>query len=231
MSLRQNRKRSSSSKENYIDDPIDLEEGSGEFILNRKKKNEIENNSKINLLLLVVFIDVVGVSLVIPLLPYYAKKLNGTNEDIGALGSFYGLLQLIGSPIMGKLSDSLGRKSVLCISLGAAGLSYFAMTFSTSLYILYLSRIPVGLCKQTMSIANTMVTDLSEVKARSKYIGRVNTALGLGFIVGPLIAGMISQYDLNYPAYISVFLYIIDLILVIFFLPDTKKKTSIYYTN
>lgn len=184
------------------------------------------------LLLFVVFVDLLGVGLVIPLLPYYAVDLKATASQIGMLSSFYGILQLIGSTLVGKMSDQYGRKAVLCLSMIGAGISYFSMTLATSLPMLFLTRVPVGLFKQTMMIATIVVSDISPPKDRAKFIGFVGTAVGLGFILGPLLGGVMStMLGKEYPAYLSATLFALDLFLVAKYLPEPSNLSRIAFAD
>jgi MFS family permease len=165
-------------------------------------------------------VDLFSVGLVVPTIPYFAKALGASAQTQGILGTVYGILQLAGSPILGRLSDQLGRKWIMMVSIFGSFVSYFWMTQVTTLTGLFLSRIPIGLLKQTESTAYTMVTDLTDEKDRAKYLGYIQAAFGMGFIVGPAFSALITPYGLEYPAYIASTIFLIDLTLVYFAVPD-----------
>ena len=145
-------------------------------------QEKLRNAQQIKLLLFLVFLDILGVGLVIPLLPFYAKDLGATPSILGALGSFYGILQLFGSFFVGRLSDKFGRKAVLYGSTLGACVSYFTMTRASSLTFLFISRVPVGLFKQTMLIAHTIISDFSSFADRARYFGYLSTGTSITII-------------------------------------------------
>jgi len=172
-----------------------------------------------------VTLDILAVGTVIPLLPYYVSNLGAETWVYGLLGTIYGLAQLIGSPLMGGMSDSRGRKTALMVSLVGSALGYLIIGVANNLWLLVFSRIPVGLVKQTMTISKAYITDVSEPQTRAKTLGLISTAASLGFIIGPALGGQLSSIDIRYPAYFACTLFIIDLLFTYFFLPDSQVKS------
>lgn len=203
---------------------------SGESQLQKRISNYLkfgdipdEHRRALIIILLIVFIDLFAVGLVYPMLPFYARELGATTSDIGAISSTYGILQLFGSFLVGSMSDKYGRKAMFYLSLGSACFSYFSMAIAPSLLILFIVRIPIGLFKQTMSLATMIVADISPPDERARFIGLVGTVVGMGFIVGPTMSGILSNYFGNYyPVYLCTILYLIDIYLLYKYFPDTK---------
>lgn len=167
-----------------------------------------------------VFVDMLAVGLVIPLLPYYASNLGADAVTYGYLGSIYGISQLIGSPLMGSLSDRYGRVNTLIVSFLASVVSYAMMGMAGSLAMLFLSRIPVGVLKQTMSISYAYVSDVTDSTSRAKYLGFLGVAVGVGFIIGPALGGVLSEVSYTLPALVASAMFVFDSVFAYLFLPD-----------
>eukprot|EP00164_Ancoracysta_twista_P006091 GFYU01008405.1.p1 GENE.GFYU01008405.1~~GFYU01008405.1.p1 ORF type:complete len:477 (+),score=116.98 GFYU01008405.1:72-1433(+) len=181
------------------------------------------SNTIFRVVLQFVFLDLFAVALVIPLLPFLATELGASPRIYGLLGSTYGVTQLMGSVAVGKLSDKYGRRFVLLLSFLGTGISYFITGSATSLFFLFLGRIPVGLLKQTVSVANTVVTDVTDASSRGQYFAWVKAAVDVGFIVGPLIGGYTSKaFSISVVFYLAASLFIFNSIMVYFSLPETK---------
>ena len=145
-----------------------------------------------------VLLDIMGVGLVIPLLPSYARDLGAGPLFTGLLGTAYGLSQLVGASVLGRLSDVRGRRFVLFISLAGAASGYACLALAVgvfeSLPLLFLSRLPIGLAKQTMTVARATVGDCTAAQGdlRTRRMGRLGMVAGTGFIFGPAIGGILS---------------------------------------
>ncbi len=134
-----------------------------------------------------VFLDLVGFGIILPLSPFLAREFAATALDIGLLMSIYSLMQFLFSPVWGRISDRFGRRPILLMSLFGAGLSYLAFAFATSLWMLFVARAFAGIFSATISTAQAYIADVTESEDRSKGMGLIGAALGLGFIFGPLI--------------------------------------------
>ncbi|XP_046517817.1 major facilitator superfamily domain-containing protein 9 isoform X1 [Equus quagga] len=146
-------------------------------------------------LYLVGFLDLFGVSMVVPLLSLHVKSLGASPTVAGIVGSSYGILQLFSSAVVGCWSDVVGRRSSLlaCILLSALG--YLILGASTSVFLFALARVPVGIFKHTLSISRALLSDLVAEKERPLVIGRFNTASSVGFILGPMVGGYLTELD------------------------------------
>mmetsp|Transcript_17167 Transcript_17167/g.51306 ORF Transcript_17167/g.51306 Transcript_17167/m.51306 type:complete len:575 (-) Transcript_17167:73-1797(-) len=195
--------------------------------LERERRRRARASFPLGWLLFCVFLDLFGVGLVVPLLPYYAANLGADPSAYGVLVSSYGVLQLIGSPLMGNLSDAFGRKNILLLSMAGCVVSYAGTPLVGSLAMLFLLRIPVGLLKQTVSIAYAYVTDLTSAEDRAVQLALVDAMVQLGFAFGPLVGGQLSEYDMRYPAFLSAFFYLVNLIVGYLTLPDIPVRGTV----
>eukprot|EP01086_Lenisia_limosa_P012471 TRINITY_DN40825_c0_g1_i1.p1 TRINITY_DN40825_c0_g1~~TRINITY_DN40825_c0_g1_i1.p1 ORF type:complete len:430 (-),score=27.54 TRINITY_DN40825_c0_g1_i1:123-1412(-) len=169
----------------------------------------------LHVLYLSVFLDLFSVGLVVPLLPHIAKEIGVSPSVYGLVGTCYGLTQIVGDPVMGYVSDKHGRRVVLLISLAGSALAYFLVGIAGSLALLLISRLMVGLVKQTTTVASALISDLTTSSSRAVALGRLGTMIGGGFIVGPTLGGFISQeYGIRAPAFLAVLIFLLDFLLV-----------------
>ncbi len=117
---------------------------------------------------LVVFIDLLGFSLILPLLPYYAEAFNANEFVTGLLIASYALMQLIGAPILGRLSDRFGRRPILLVSIFGTFLGFMLLGFARALWVLFLSRIIDGITGGNLSVAQAYISDVTDAKSRSQ---------------------------------------------------------------
>eukprot|EP00698_Gefionella_okellyi_P022590 TRINITY_DN74_c0_g1_i1.p1 TRINITY_DN74_c0_g1~~TRINITY_DN74_c0_g1_i1.p1 ORF type:complete len:410 (-),score=73.55 TRINITY_DN74_c0_g1_i1:261-1490(-) len=172
-------------------------------------------------LLLVVFVDLFAVGMFIPLLPQLAEQLGMQPGFYGVLGSLYGFAQLISSPAFGWISDNWGRKTVMLISCLVSVMAYGMIAIFHDVWALVLSRVIVGLGKQTISVAHAYMADVCAASDRAKFIGWVNTAMFVGLVVGPLFGGFISdRAGLRFVPIATSCFFILDSIIVVLFLPE-----------
>jgi len=150
-------------------------------------------DKKTAVLLLVVFIDLVGFGVVIPILPLLIQGIGGGVLMVGIIISIFSLFQFLFSPILGRLSDKYGRKPVLIISSFINALSYLFLFLSQHIWIIFLARILAGIGSANISVAQAYIADVSKSHERTKKFGLIGAAFGLGFIVGPFLGGAISE--------------------------------------
>ena len=171
-----------------------------------------------------VFLDLLGYSLILPLLPYYAESFGATIFLIGLLGTVNALGQLIAAPIIGRLSDRYGRRPMLIFSIAGTLIAFIMLAFSQSLWMIFLSRIVDGLFGGNMSLAKAYITDISEPKNRARSLGLIGAAFGMGFIIGPVLGGVLGNLQLNLPAIVAAVLSLFNLIAVIIWLPESLPE-------
>jgi DHA1 family tetracycline resistance protein-like MFS transporter len=186
------------------------------------------NNKRLFSIILVVFIDLLGFSLILPLLPYYAETFKASSTVTGILIASYALMQLIGAPILGRLSDRFGRRPVLLVSVFGTFLGFLLLGFANALWMLFASRIIDGLTGGNLSVAQAYISDVTDEKSRSKGLGMIGAAFGLGFIIGPVTGGLLSQWGYAVPAFTAAAISLINLVLIYAWLPEslTPEKRS-----
>ncbi|UCD98108.1 MAG: MFS transporter [Chloroflexota bacterium] len=183
-------------------------------------------NRKLLTLFLIVFIDLLGFSIILPLLPFYAETFNATPTQVGLLVASYAAAQLVGAPILGRLSDRYGRKPVLLISLTGTFIGFLMLGFANSLAMLFASRILDGFTGGNISVAQAYVTDITDDSNRAKGLGMLGAAFGLGFIIGPALGGVLSIYGFAVPAFVAAGLSLISILGVILFLPESLSEQA-----
>lgn len=180
-------------------------------------------------IILVVFIDLLGFSLILPLLPYYAETFQANHFVTGLLVASYAVAQLIGAPILGRLSDRYGRRPVLIASIFGTFLGFLMLGFAKTLTMLFAARILDGLTGGNLSIAQAYIADVTDARDRSKGLGMIGAAFGLGFIIGPITGGFLSQWGYAVPALAAAALSLVNLVLIYAWLPESltaEKRAS-----
>lgn len=174
------------------------------------------------LILVYVFIDVLGFSLILPLLPFYAVTFDATPAVVGLLLGVNALTQLIGAPVIGRLSDRYGRRPLLLVSIAGTVASFAMLGLARSLWMLFASRMLDGLLGGNISLAQAYISDVTDERDRARGLGLIGAAFGVGFIFGPAIGGTLSAGG-NYalPAWIAAGLSLINLLGVLAWLPES----------
>ncbi len=181
----------------------------------------MKNKRSLITIFLVVFIDLLGFGLILPLLPYIAERFEASPLQIGLLTAVYSFFQLIASPILGRLSDRYGRKKLLIISQLGSAFGYLLLGLAGNLPLLFLSRIIDGITGGNISIAQAYIADVTTKKNRAQGMGLMGAAFGLGFIFGPAIGGALSKISYSTPAYFATAVSLLTVLTTIFFLKET----------
>jgi DHA1 family tetracycline resistance protein-like MFS transporter len=173
-----------------------------------------------------VFIDLLGFGIVIPVLPYYAEspQFNASPRMVGFLFASYSIMQLIFSPVLGRLSDKYGRRPVLLISIIGTGIGFLVLGFAQTLWVLFLGRILDGISGGNISTAQAYIADITTKEDRAKGMGLLGAAFGLGFIFGPAIGGILSHWGIHVPFLFAAGLAFANAILLYFTLPETVTR-------
>ncbi len=175
------------------------------------------------IIFLTIFIDLIGFGIVIPLLTFYAKEFKATPLDIGFLVASYSLMQFIFAPILGSLSDKYGRRPILFLSILGSGVGYLMMGFAGALWMIYAGRILGGITGGNLSTAQAYIADVTTRENRAKGMGLFGMAFGLGFILGPALAGILSKFGHEVPFLFAAGLSFGNAILLYFVLPESRK--------
>ena len=178
-------------------------------------------NNHLLIIFVIVFVDLLGFSLILPLLPYYAGTFGADAFVTGLLVASYAVAQLLGAPILGRLSDRFGRRPILLVSIFGTFLGFLLLGFAGALWMLFASRVIDGLTGGNISVAQAYITDVTDEKNRAKGLGMIGAAFGLGFIIGPAVGGALSVYGYAVPAFAAAALSFTNLLAVFFFLPES----------
>lgn len=191
--------------------------------------------ARLSIIFGIVFVDLLGFSLILPLVPFYAKEFGASDTVIGLLVASYAAAQLFGAPFLGRLSDRYGRRPVLLISILGTAVGFLMLAFANSLWMLFASRIIDGLTGGNISVAQAYITDITDRKDRARGLGLIGAAFGLGFILGPAIGGLLSSlgewidaavtgvviWQFALPALLAAILAFANMVAVYFFLPES----------
>ncbi|MDX6612069.1 MAG: transporter, family, tetracycline resistance protein [Blastocatellia bacterium] len=173
-----------------------------------------------------VFIDLLGFGIVIPVLPFYAEgtRFNATPRTVGLLFASYSVMQVIFSPVMGRLSDKHGRRPVLLLSILGTSLGFLILGLANTLLLLFVGRIIDGISGGNISTAQAYIADITTRENRAKGMGLIGAAFGLGFIFGPAIGGILSRWGISVPFLFAAGLALANAVLLYFTLPETVTK-------
>ena len=144
-------------------------------------------------LFLTVFIDLIGFGMVIPFLSFYAREYGASGTLVGAVVGVYSIMQFFFAPVWGRLSDRIGRRPVILVSLSASCVGYLLFAFANNLTLLFISRIIAGAGGANISTAQAYITDMTTPERRAKGMGLIGAAFGLGFILGPPLSGILAS--------------------------------------
>ncbi|MBN2555036.1 MAG: MFS transporter [Anaerolineales bacterium] len=169
----------------------------------------------------IVFVDLLGFGLILPLLPFYAEEFGATPTLVGLLVAANAAANLIGAPILGRLSDRFGRRPVLIASIGSTFVGFLILGFAQSLWMLFLARVLDGLIGGNISVAQAYITDITDDSNRARGLGLIGAAFGLGFIIGPAMGGLLSQFGFAVPAFAAAGLAALNLTGVVLWLPES----------
>jgi MFS transporter, DHA1 family, tetracycline resistance protein len=158
----------------------------------------------------------------IPLLPFYAEKMGASPAEVGWLMGIYAACQLVSGPILGRLSDSMGRKPLLLISQAGTCIGFIVTAFAPSLWVLFLARAIDGATAGNLSLAQAYISDITKPEERTKSFGVIGIAFALGFLVGPAISGFLAQYDYRYPIFGAAAMSAASIVTTWLLLPSVK---------
>jgi MFS family permease len=171
---------------------------------------------------LTVFIDLVGFGLILPQLPYYAEHFGATGVWVGAILTAYSAAQLVGASLLGRLSDRVGRRPVLLLSLAGSAASFLLSGLADSLWLLLVARALAGLFGGSIAAAQAYIADVTTPGERARYMGLLGAAIGLGFVFGPALGSFLARYGFGAAAFAAASLAAANLVFAFFRLPETR---------
>jgi multidrug resistance protein len=169
---------------------------------------------------LIVLVDVLGLTIILPLLPFYAESMGASPHVVGLLVSAYAVCQLIAGPPLGHLSDRVGRRPVLLVSQIGTCIGFIILGLAQSLWLVFVARIIDGLTAGNLTVAQAYIADVTDAENRAKSFGIIGIAFGLGFLVGPGISGYLAQFGETLPIFAAAALSFTSIVCTYFLLPS-----------
>ena len=176
---------------------------------------------------LTVAVDVLGYTIVLPLLPFYAEKYGAPPTVVGLLVTIYAASQFLSSPLLGRLSDRWGRKPLLLVSQTGTLIGFVVLARADALWLIFLSRLIDGLTAGNLSLAQAYISDVTEPKDRTKAFGIIGIAFGMGFLVGPGITAYLSQFGYQYPVWVAAALSATSILTTYLFVPGSLPPVHV----
>lgn len=188
-----------------------------------------KKSAAIGFIFITLLIDITGWGLIIPVLPQLIKDLTGGDVSSAAqwagwLGFAYAITQFIFSPIVGSLSDQVGRRPVLLFSLFGFGIDYILLALAPSMAWLFAGRIIAGITGSSITTASAYIADISTTETRAKNFGMIGAAFGVGFILGPVLGGLLGQFGARVPFWTASALCLLNWLYGYFVLPESLGK-------
>lgn len=193
-------------------------------------KSEAAKQRGFRFVLAVVFLDMLGVGLAVPVLPLlvgdFVSQPDAQARWYGVLAMTFGLMQFLCMPLLGAFSDKIGRKPVLIFSSAGMGLNFLVTAWAPSLAWLFVGRFIGGACAASMSTASAYASDISTPANRAKTFGLIGAAFGVGFIAGPMLGGVLGSVDYQLPFYVGAGLCFANAIFGYFFVEESLPKNK-----
>lgn len=190
------------------------------------KFNSETTKRVLKIIFLIMLMDIVGMSIIFPVAPYIVQKYSGNALMVTMLTVIYAGAQFFAAPALGKISDRVGRRPVLLISVFGSVVGYFVFGIGGALWVLFLSRLIDGITGGNISTASAYIIDVSKPEERAKNFTLLGMAYGVGFILGPALGGVLGQWNLNAPVYAAGIIFLLSTALVYFRLPESLPAES-----
>jgi len=185
----------------------------------------MKTKASLSIIFLTVFIDLLGFGLLIPILPTFAsKQLAISDFEIGIIVAAYSFMQFIFNPIIGSYSDRVGRRPIIIITLLITALSYLVFSFANTFIVLLASRMIGGFGGSNIAVAQAYIADITSEKERTKGMGLIGAAFGLGFVFGPMLGGILSEYGYEVVGYSAAGFSFLAFIFASLFLKESIEK-------
>ena len=188
------------------------------------------SRGNLNFVLICVFIDMLGIGLIVPVLPALVGEfVHGREQQalwFGIMSTVFGLMQFIFMPMLGAISDRIGRRPVMLYSMAGMCINFLATAWAPNLAFLFLGRVIGGMSSASMSVASAYASDVSTHENRAKSFGKIGAAFGLGFICGPMLGGLLGNVDLHLPFYVAASLSAANFIYGFVAVPESLPQAS-----
>jgi len=175
----------------------------------------------LRLIFFIMLMDIVGMSIIFPVAPYIVHRYSNDALMVTMLTVIYAGAQFFAAPALGKISDRVGRRPVLLVSVFGSAVGYFIFGMGGALWVLFLSRLIDGITGGNISTASAYIIDVSKPEERTKNFTLLGMAYGLGFILGPALGGVLGQWSLSAPVYLAGSIFLVSTALVYFLLPES----------
>ena len=177
-------------------------------------------------LLAITFVDLLGFTILIPILPFYAEHFGATPTTIGAIYATVAVCSLVSSPLWGRLSDSVGRKGVLIAAQVASLVGYALLASSSALWMVFVARAIEGLGGGGLGVTQAYVTDVTTPENRARAFGLVGATFALGFLIGPALAAVLVHFGYAVPFWVAAGLALFTVVLTIVLLPESRRAVK-----
>ncbi len=190
-----------------------------------------KKQAALGFIFITMLVDVIGWGIIIPVIPALIEELiQGDLSEAAKVGGWltfaYAIVQFIFAPIIGNLSDKFGRRPIILVSLFGFSLDYLLLAFSPTITWLFIGRIIAGITGASITTASAYIADISTPENRAKNFGLIGAAFGLGFIIGPVIGGLLGQYGSRVPFYATAILCMLNFLYGYFILPESLPKEN-----
>ncbi len=179
---------------------------------------------------LIVSVDVLGLTIILPLLPFYAEHYGASPAVVGLLVSLYAFCQLIAGPMLGRLSDHMGRRPLLLVSQVGTFIGFLILAYANALWLIFLSRAIDGLTAGNLSLAQAYISDVTKPEDRAKSFALIGIAFGMGFLIGPGLSGFLSKFGYQYPILVAAGLSATSIVCTYFLLPAVTPPAADHAT-
>lgn len=177
-----------------------------------------------------IFIDMLGFGIIIPILPIFSKELGAQDYQVGLIAMIYPIMNFLFAPLWGTLSDRHGRRPIMLVSILITAVAYFVFSQSTVLWILFISRMLSGIGSANISVAQAYISDVTSPEERTKSLGFLGAAFGIGFIMGPPLGGWLKSIStpgtVDWVGYVACAMCLINFAMAYFSLPESSKETK-----
>ena len=190
------------------------------------QNKRIGMDQRLAAIFLIVLIDVLGLTIILPLLPFYSEHFGAGPKTVGLLVSVYGACQLVSGPVLGRWSDRYGRRPILLLSQIGTCVSFLVLAFAPSLKWVFVARIIDGLTAGNLSIAQAYISDVAVPKDRPKALGKISIAFGIGFFIGPALTAVLYRFGYRSPILLAALLSLLSIFATTFLLPQEDRRSQ-----